>query len=192
MSRSRGQHRGVVVGRHLLVRALDSRLVAAGHRDAGPQLVRHHRLRHAAEELKGADVAGDPVGPALRPRRLGEGEVGSAEHRHEELDVHLLAGRRVPDAGPLACVVDEDLLAGAVDLAHRRPTTLRPQHVLVAKPAVAVAARLALQVLQVQQLHRHAGAPPLGMDSRPVGHRAGRRSCGMRSWVQARLQLVIG
>jgi hypothetical protein len=47
-------------------------------------------------------VAGDRVDPALHPRRLREGKVGRPEYGHEQLDVDLFAGLRIPGAGPLA------------------------------------------------------------------------------------------
>ena len=44
----------------LLVGAVDSRLIAAGHGDAGLEVVADHRLRHAADHVQGVDVRSDP------------------------------------------------------------------------------------------------------------------------------------
>jgi hypothetical protein len=95
---------------------------------------------------------------------LGVGVVGGAQHGDEELDRADLAGGGIGQPGLLAGVVDEALVAGAVDLAHRQAPPLQPAAVQVAEPGVAIAVGLALQVLQVQQLQGDARLAPLGMN----------------------------
>src|SRR6266545_4549931 len=184
-----GQDRGPVVLRQLLVRALDPRLVPTGDDDAALQLVRDERGRDAAEEPERADVARDEVGAALRQRRLGEGVVRRAEHRDEELDRDRLAGLRIDDVRLLPGVVDEELLAGSVLLPYREVALVEPLAVPLAELRVAVAVRMLLQVLEVQQFERHARLPALDMDVRAVRHRP--ITGGGDRGVELRLQRVV-
>jgi alkanesulfonate monooxygenase SsuD/methylene tetrahydromethanopterin reductase-like flavin-dependent oxidoreductase (luciferase family) len=66
-------------------------------------------------------VAGDPVLDLLGQGRLGVGVVRGAEDGDEQLDRDPLARGRVDEARLLARVIDEELLAGVVDLALVRP-----------------------------------------------------------------------
>ena len=98
-------------------------------------------------------------------------------------------------------VVDEALLAGAVDLAHRQAAALQPAAVELAELGVAVAVGMLLQVLEVEQLQGDAGLAPLGVQVGAVGHgpvaagrprRGGRtagppgpRRSGASTWAQS-------
>ena len=111
-ARSCRQDRGVVMGRHLGVGAVDLRLVEAGldHRDFG--VVRHQQVRHAADRLEGSGVGADPVGQRLGPARLGIGEVGGAHDGDENLRRSDLAGQPVDDhRHRVAGVIDKQLVA---------------------------------------------------------------------------------
>jgi hypothetical protein len=130
------------------------------------RLIGHQRRRDAAEEGEGAHVARDEVVALLRRRRLGVGVVGGAQHRDEELYLDGLTGLRVDVVWLLPRVVDEGLVAGAVLLAHGESTRLEPLSVVLAEGRVAVAVRVPLEVLEVQQLQRHADASPLGVHIR--------------------------
>jgi hypothetical protein len=78
----------------------------------------HDGLGDAAKELEGALVARDPVRDLLGARRFRVGVVRGAQHGDEEFDADHFARRRLDDRRLLAGVVDEALLAGAMDLAH--------------------------------------------------------------------------
>ena len=116
------------------------------------ELIGPDRRRHAADEGQGADVAGDPVRALLRPRRLGVGVVRRAEHGDEQLDLDDLAAVGVDQAGPLARVVDEELIAGQVLLPHRQVALAQPRPVVLAELAVAVPVGVLLQVLDISRL----------------------------------------
>ncbi|MCP1854424.1 hypothetical protein J2R80_008247 [Bradyrhizobium sp. USDA 4541] len=119
-SRPGRQNGGAVMRRHVGVAAVDLRVVEAGldHCDLG--IVRHQQRRHAADRLEGADVAADPVGEPLRPGRLRVGEARCAEHRDEDLRGASLAGEPVDyHRHAVAGIVDEQLVAGHMRLAHR-------------------------------------------------------------------------
>jgi hypothetical protein len=110
-----------------------------------------------------------------------------AEHRDEELDLDHLARLRIDEVWLLPGVVDdEELLAGAVLLPYREAPLVEPLAVPLAGLCVAVAVRMLLQVLEVEQLERHARLPALDVDVRAVRHRplAGGRDRG----VQLRLE----
>ena len=107
---------------------------------------------------------------------LGVGEAAGAEHRDEQLDRPQLTRAPVDQARPLAREVDEGLLAGAVNLSHRRPQPLDPLPVELAELGVAVAARMDLKVLLPEQLQRDAVALEFPVDvgavrPDPVAHR---------------------
>jgi hypothetical protein len=72
--------------------------------------------------------------------------VRGAQHGDEELDLDHLAGGGLDDPRLLAGVVDEALLAGAMDLAHREAPALEPPTVDVAELGVPVAVRMLLEV----------------------------------------------
>lgn len=129
------------------------------------------------------------VGTALRQPRPGEGVVRSAEHRDEELDLDHFACLRIDEVRLLPRVVDEELLAGAVLLAHREVPLAEPLAVPVAELRVAVAVRMLLQVLEVEQFERHASLPAFDVDVRAVRHRP--LAGGGDRWVQLRIESVV-
>src|SRR5207302_2548526 len=79
----------------------------------------------------------------------------------EQLAIDTLAGAGVEVVRPLAGIIDEELLAGTVNLAHRQAALRYPATVDLAELRVLVAARVPLQVFEVEQLQRHPGPPPL-------------------------------
>lgn len=78
-----------------------------GPRDAGLQVVRHHLRRDAAEEGKGALVAGDPVWQALGPGRLGICLVRCPQGRDEQLRRAHFAGLGVDHIDRQPRVIDK-------------------------------------------------------------------------------------
>lgn len=83
--------------------------------------------------------------------------AGGAQHGDEHLGVTYLAGGLADDRHGRPAVVDEQLLAGAVDLAHAAPLTAAPGAVVLAELAVAVGlVAVDLDVLRPQQLQGHA------------------------------------
>ena len=190
LRRARGQDDGAVVLREVVVGPLHARLVAARHDDAALELIGHDGLGDAAEELEGALVAGDPIRDLLGAGRFGVGVVRGAQHGDEELDRDHLAGGGLDDPRLLAGVVDEALLAGAMDLAHRQAPALEPAPVELAELGVAVAVRMLLEIFQMEQLERDAGLAPLGMQVGAVGDGAMMRGRG-RGPVHAGLQRLV-
>ena len=184
--RSRRNDDGAVVGGQVLVGAVDAGLVAAGAGDGALELVGDPQRGSAAEVLHHADMRVDPVRQLLGLGRRGVGEAAGAEHGDEQLDASELTRAPVDQARPLAGVVDERLLAGAVHLPHRRPQPPRPLPVDLAELGAAVAVRMDLRVLLPQQLQRDAVALELAVDVRAVGpdpvvHRRG-------AWKQSSLE----
>jgi len=58
--------------RHFDVGAVDQGIVKACPDDGGLGIVRHEKVRNAADRLKGAYMSVDPVGQRLRPGRPGK------------------------------------------------------------------------------------------------------------------------
>ncbi len=190
-----------VVGGQVLVGAVDAGLVAAGSGDGALQLVGDPHRGGAAEVLHHADVRVDPVRQLLGSGRLGVGEATGAEHRDEQLDRPQLARAPVDQARPLAREVDEGLLAGAVDLSHRRPQPLDRSPVELAELRVAVAARMDLKVLLPEQLQRDAVALQFPVDlphqQPPCRHRLAppverAKACWIRGYRRAFTMTEIG
>src|SRR5712691_755191 len=154
LRRERRQDDGAVVLREVVVGPLQARLVAAGDHDAALELIGHDGLGDAAKELEGALVARDPIRDLLGARRFGVGVVRGAQHGDEQFDLDHLAGGRVDDLRFLPGVVDEQLRAGAMDLAHREPPALEPAAVDLAELGVAVAVRMLLEIFEMEQLKR--------------------------------------
>jgi hypothetical protein len=132
--RSRRQDHRPVVRRHLGIRALDARLVAARHCHPALELIGHHRASDAAHVLEGAHVAADPVADSLPARRLRVRVVGRAEYRDEELDLDHLSRLAIDDDRLLARVVHEELRARVMHLPHRRTARRQPPAVVHRTP----------------------------------------------------------
>ena len=173
---------GAVMPRHVGVGPVDHRLVERGPGDAGLQIVADRLSRGAAEIGEGADMRGDPVRQLLAPHRLGVGEAGGAEHGDKDLHRHDLAGIGVDHLAGAAGEIDEQLLAGDMDLAHRRLQPPGPGPVEIAEPGIAEAVGGAGAVFLPQQRQRHVGTAQLAVHPAPIGHRAliGRDSGGRR------------
>jgi hypothetical protein len=186
------QDGGAVVGGELLVGALQAGLIATRHDDAALELVAHDSARDAAEEGEGPGMAGDPVRHLLGAGGLGVGVVGGAEDGDEELGRADLAGGRLDEPRLLAGVIDEALLAGAVDLAHRQAAPLQPASVQIAEPGVAIAVGVLLQVFEVEQLEGDAGLAPLGVDPGAVRRRTLALTRHLGPTVEPALQDLVG
>ena len=100
------------------VTGVDVRFVAMRLGDAAAQIVRYQDLRCTAEKGEAAHVRAQPVGQFLRPGGLGEGVAGRAEDGDVDLRLAYLAGSPINDWHGLAGVINEQLLAGTVFLAH--------------------------------------------------------------------------
>jgi len=142
--------------------------VAVGTLDQRARLIRHDQARHAADELEREHLGADPVGGGLARGRARERVVRRAERGHEDLCGGDLAGKGVDDGHRRAGIVDEQLLAGEVDLAHRAQLALRELAVLDAEAGVLVGQRVVAGVLLPQQHQRDVGALELLVDDGEV------------------------
>jgi hypothetical protein len=118
--------------------------------------------------------------------------LDAPRNRHEELGLRDLAGERVGDRDGLAGEVDERLLARPVVVAQDEVEPSGEDRVLLGEPGVPESVGAAFPVLAPEQGLRHALAPELLMDLRPVGDRAGDggRWRG-RPAVQALLEIAV-
>ncbi len=108
-----------------------------------------------------------------------------------ELDLVDLARGWVDEPRLLARVVDEALVAGAVELAHGQAAPFEPVAVEVAEPCVAVAVGVLFQVLEVEQLQGDAGPSALRVDPGAVGRRALPLARHLRPAIEPALQHVV-
>ena len=146
-------------------------LVAVRPAHRRTKVVRNEELATSPIELERAHVRGDPVRQRLRPRRLGIGVVRRPEHRDEDLRLAKLPGVALHDRDRLPGIVNEQLLARAVLLAHHHVELRRPRPVQLAEPAVLHPLGMRLLVLLPQQRERHPLAAKLAVNAAPVGHR---------------------
>ena len=149
---------------------VDLRLVEAGLRDPGLQVVGHELAGRAAEEGQHADMGADPVRQRLRPGRFHIGVVRGAEHADEDLRLAHLARGAVDDLERVARIVHEGALAGEVMLAHGRRQAALPAAVELAEPAVPVAVVwMGGAVLLPDERERDLLAFQRAVHRRPVG-----------------------
>jgi hypothetical protein len=100
----------------------------------------------------------EPVGKGLRPGGFGVRVVRATEHGDEDLCRSSLAGIPIQDRYALACVVDEEFLAGRMVLPQHQFLARQPSPVLIAEHAVLPALGRGALVLLPQQKARHASA----------------------------------
>ena len=144
----------------------------------------------AADELQRLHLRADPVGGGLARRGASVGVVRCAERGYEDLGLGDLASGGVDDGHGGAGVVDEQLLAGDVDLAHRALLALGELGVLDTKARVLVGQRVARGVLLPQQHQGDTGTLEFLMHEPEVGGTlvAGSRQ---RRAVQPGLQVFV-
>src|ERR1035441_7096022 len=129
------------------VSGIQFRLVIAGMRDGGLQVIRHHNLDYPTEKLECPDMGPNPV-PQILPRgSLGERVTAGAQHRDEHGGRLDLAGLWVVNRNRRAGVIDKHLLAGAMFLPQHQVEFLQPTPVQVAEPAVGIAFGMAFTPL---------------------------------------------
>ena len=169
LTRPRRHYRHAIVLGQVAVAGVDVRLVTMGLAHRTAQVVRHHDLRHSAKEGEAAGMGAQPVRQLLRPGGLGEGVAGSAEHCDKHLGLTDVAAVGVDHRYRLPGVVDEQLLADAVLLAHHHIQLALPGPVVVTEPAVLIALRVHQPVFLPEQCQGHARAAQFGMYPRPIG-----------------------
>ncbi|OSN44037.1 hypothetical protein BV346_05405 [Pseudomonas syringae pv. actinidiae] len=155
----------------IAVAGVDIRLVTVRFSHATAQIIGHQDLRCAAEKSKASDVRAQPVGQFLRPGGLGKGVAGGAEDSAEDLRLTDLAGLPVDDRRCLPGVIDEQLFASTMLLAHDHVDLGGPKAVMLAEPAVLEALRVSESIFLPEQGQSDAGTAQLGMDMSPVRHR---------------------
>ena len=161
---------GAVVAGQLLVGGVGLGVVATGLADGTTQVIGHQEGGDSAKEAQGALVGGYPIREPLAPGGLGKGVAGGAHDRHEDLGLADLTGGAVDHRHRRPAVVDEQLLAGLVLLAHAALLAPRPGAVEVAEAAVLVGLLpVARGVLGPEQLQGDALALELLMEERVVG-----------------------
>jgi hypothetical protein len=83
--------------------------------------------------------------------------------------------QRIYDRALPAGIIDKQLLAGPVHLPHRQTLPLDPCAVGLTERRIAIAVGMLLEIIQVQQFQRDAGALQLGVDPGRIREwRAGR------------------
>ena len=166
---ARRQHDGATVAREVGRRPVDLRLVVVRGGHAALQVVRDPDRRAAAEVLHHAHVRADPRRQILTARGLRIDQAARPEHADEEFDDDDLARRRIHQRRALPGEIDEELLARAMHLAHRRFQRPCPPPIPLTKLAVPVPSRMPRAILQPQQRERHARLLQFLVQLTPIG-----------------------
>jgi hypothetical protein len=155
---TRRQNRGAVVAREVEHRVVAAWFVSIGIRDQRTWVVRHDELGHAAVKAQCARRRFEPVSHRLARRGKGECIAGGT-HRGDEDVGPAAVGQCDGGAG----VIDEQLLACAVNLPHRALELPGEAPIVVAELGVGVglAVRVLGPVFLPQQHQRHALAAQL-------------------------------
>jgi hypothetical protein len=154
----------------------------------GFEIVGDHDFGNAAEGMKAPHMRGDPVGQALGPGDLGIGVVGGTEHGKKHLGLVHLTALRVDDGQSLAGVVDKELFAGPVALAHDHIEFGGPGAIGLAKPAVLEATRGLGLVFLPKQRQGDAFAFEFLVHDGPVGVQVRYGAFGRRGREQTHFQ----
>ncbi|RMW01988.1 hypothetical protein ALO99_200118 [Pseudomonas coronafaciens pv. porri] len=132
-----------------------------------------------------------PVGQFLRPGGLGKGVAGRAENGDEDLSLTDLAGLSVDDRRCLPGVIDEQLFASTMLLAHDHVDLGGPKAVVLAEPAVLEALRVSESIFLPEQGQSDAGAAQLRVYPCPVRHWALVDRHWHCRWKQPSIQLRV-
>ncbi len=147
------QYYGSVVGRHLLIRPVQIRLIEARSPHAALQVVRHKSLGDAAQILKGVDMAGYPGGQLLVAERLDVDDPGTRQDGNEQRGLLRL---------PALLVEEGDPCSGPVDLERQRGLMLQTDGGLVHPGVLVIVApelRLHVEALAVSPAFLHVLLP---------------------------------
>ena len=126
-------------------------------------------------------MALNEIGTPLGLGRFGVGVIRRAQDGDKQFDGPDDARGRIDHLRLLAGVIDKELLAGRVHLSHREPLPPEPLAVVRAEGGIAIAVRMGLQILQVQELQRDAGTPQFGVDPGRIRERARRMAGNLRA-----------
>jgi hypothetical protein len=141
--------------RHLVIGAIEIRLVTAGPVDAGPGIIGHDQLGGSVEVLEGCHVASDPVRQVLTHGGLCKGISTGAQHGHEQRRRRNGTTVVIVDGDSGAGPIHEHFFTGAMLLAHHHVLIALPALIQLAKTAVAVAVGLSLAIFFPEQLQGH-------------------------------------
>jgi hypothetical protein len=140
--------------RHLVIGAVEIRLIAAGAGHPGPWIIRHQQPCDALKKLKAAHMAVNPAGEILAERCSRECVGTRPEHSNEDGGRRGLSGGAIVDRHGIASPVDEHLFSSLVIVAEHDIAIPTPSLIQLAKAAIAVALRMSFAILLPQQLQR--------------------------------------
>ena len=170
----RRDNRRAIVLRQLLVAAVQYHLIAVVGNGSGLGVVWNQQTRHAAEVIKGVDVAQKPVLLLHVAAGLRIGVPAARQYRHKNVSRPLFPGNAVGDVQRITGPVHLHGVPGLVCDAHGGLRNPRPAAVLLAVLGVrirnaALAANLDA-VLFPQKRQRHAVFRQFPVDIREIRH----------------------
>src|SRR5579864_1675321 len=164
------QNARAIMGGHVGICSVYLRIIQTRLDDRDLGVVWNEKTRNSVDGCKRSGVRCNPVGKALGPRGLCVGKVLCSHHSNKYLSISYFTGQPVDDhRHAIAGVVDEQLVAADVALAHRHRQPAFEIAVELTEAAVAITVRMLLDVLFPQDRQRHMLALELAMQLRPVG-----------------------
>jgi len=110
---------------HLVIGAVQVRLVAAGAIHTSARIVGNDKSRRAQTVFESGNVTFYPVAQILAERGMRKGVIAGAENGNKQRGPRDLAGALIVDRDGVASPVHEHLLAGAMLLAQHHISSNR-------------------------------------------------------------------
>src|SRR5713226_811253 len=125
--------------RHLVIGAVQIRLIAARSCNSSARIIRHQQPGDALEKLESAHMTVNPVRQILAERRSRKRVRARAEHSNEDRCWRGLSGCAIMDRHGVAGPVNERLLSSLVSVPQHHVPVPIPPLIQLAKAAIAVA-----------------------------------------------------
>src|SRR5499427_5194208 len=109
-------------------------------------------------------MGADPIGQSLRPRCLGVRKIRRTHYSNKYLRLSNLSGQAIDHRHAISRVVDEQLVAAGVALAHRHRQPACPIPVELTESRIPIALGILFDVLVPQNRQRDVLALELAMD----------------------------
>ena len=146
LARTGGHDCNAVMLSHLVIGAVQIRLVPAGSRHAGARVVRNQQSGSAAEELEGMHMTIDPLRQVLSHCGAGKRISAGAEDSDEDRCRRAVTGLPVVNRNRVAGPIDECFLSRFVIVPEHHIASAAPPWIQFAEAAITIAAWLRIPI----------------------------------------------
>jgi hypothetical protein len=157
------------MSRHIGIGSIGLGLVERCLDDGYLRIIGDDEMWNTPYRLECVRVRSDPIGEVLAPARLRIREVGRAHHRDEDVCITYLAGLPVDEhRNGVAGIIDEQLLAAHMALAHGDGELRLEILIQLTVPRIPIALRVTRDVLLPENHQRDMLALQLLMNGCPI------------------------